>query len=120
MFNKLTESVGPESPIAKKAELLHTRVMLHYGKIDYLISIKEGVVLSVEPGPHVMPSYDFSFTATSEEWDKFFLTTPPPGSHDIMAMLRRGEMRFDGNLHPLMSNLMYFKQLLASLRLQEV
>ena len=33
-----------------------------------------------------------------------------------MALLKRGAMRFEGNLHPLMSNLLYFKLLLASLR----
>ena len=41
---------------------------------------------------------------------------PPPGDHDILAFVKRREMRLVGDLHPLMSHLLYFKALLAHLR----
>ena len=66
-----------------------------------------------------MPSYIFKLTASKEEWLKFLHKTPEPGSHDIIAMLRRKVLKFEGNLHPLMSHLLYFKLLLASLRSME-
>ena len=69
-----------------------------------------------EEGPFVMPSYIFKLTASKNEWLKFLQSTPQPGSHDIIAMLRRKVLKFEGDLHPLMSHLLYFKLLLASLR----
>ena len=63
-----------------------------------------------------MPSYIFKLTASKNEWLKFLQSTPEPGSHDIIAMLRRKVLKFEGDLHPLMSHLLYFKLLLASLR----
>ena len=44
------------------------------------------------------------------------LAVPPPGYHDLMAMLKFGTLRIEGNLHPFMSHLLYFKDLLALLR----
>ena len=81
---------------------------------DHLI--EKGVVKNVEEGPFVMPSYVFKLTAPKNEWIKFLQHTPQPGSHDIIAMLRRKVLKFEGDLHPLMSHLLYFKLLLASLR----
>ena len=63
-----------------------------------------------------MPSYVFKLTAPKNEWIKFLRHIPEPGAHDIIAMLRRKVLKFEGDLHPLMSHLLYFKLLLASLR----
>ena len=38
---------------------------------------------------------------------------PPPGSHDLIAMLKTGALRLEGDQHPFMANLRYFKELLA-------
>jgi hypothetical protein len=83
---------------------------------EYLVNIEKGIVTNVQKGPFVMPSYIFKLTASKNEWLKFLHATPLPGSHDIIAMLRRKVLKFEGNLHPLMSHLLYFKLLLASLR----
>tara|TARA_B100000524_G_C23565683_1_gene339973 strand:- start:528 stop:824 length:297 start_codon:yes stop_codon:yes gene_type:complete len=83
---------------------------------EYLVNIERGIVTNVEEGPFVMPSYIFKLTASKDEWFKFLQHTPQPGSHDIIAMLRRKVLKFEGDLHPLMSHLLYFKLLLASLR----
>ena len=63
-----------------------------------------------------LQGYVFKLTAPKNEWLKFLQQTPQPGSHDIIAMLRRKVLKFEGDLHPLMSHLLYFKLLLASLR----
>tara|TARA_B100001250_G_scaffold50093_1_gene39167 strand:+ start:492 stop:788 length:297 start_codon:yes stop_codon:yes gene_type:complete len=83
---------------------------------EYLVIIEKGIVTNVEEGPFVMPSYIFKLTTSKDEWFKFLQDTPQPGSHDIIAMLRRKVLKFEGDLHPLMSHLLYFKLLLASLR----
>ena len=69
--------------------------------MNILVNIEKGIVTNVEEGPFVMPSYIFKLTASKKEWLKFLQTTPQPGSHDIIAMLRRKVLKFEGDLHPL-------------------
>ncbi|SDX43691.1 hypothetical protein SAMN05444336_105105 [Albimonas donghaensis] len=122
MFAGLAETGGPGTPLALRGRALDARMMLRAGAggsgSETLVTIRAGAVILVEDGPLVMPSWDFAISAAEEDWALFLRAVPPPGSHDLMALLKRGAMRFEGNLHPLMSNLLYFKLLLASLRPQ--
>ena len=116
MFEKLAEKNNVRHSLASMAQYLNTCFMISTIEHEYLVNIEKGFVKNVEEGPFVMPSYVFKLTASKNEWLKFLQHTPQPGSHDIIAMLRRKVLKFDGDLHPLMSHLLYFKLLLASLR----
>ena len=116
MFEKLAEKNNVRHSLASMAQYLNTCFMISTIEHEYLVNIEKGIVKNVEEGPFVMPSYVFKLTASKNEWLKFLQHTPQPGSHDIIAMLRRNVLKFDGDLHPLMSHLLYFKLLLASLR----
>ena len=116
MFEKLAEKNNVRHSLASMAQYLNTCFMISTIEHEYLVNIEKGVVKNVEEGPFVMPSYVFKLTASKNEWLKFLQHTPQPGSHDIIAMLRRKVLKFEGDLHPLMSHLLYFKLLLASLR----
>ena len=116
MFEKLAEKNNVRHSLASMAQYLNTCFMISTIEHEYLVNIEKGIVKNVEEGPFVMPSYVFKLTASKNEWLKFLQYTPQPGSHDIIAMLRRKVLKFDGDLHPLMSHLLYFKLLLASLR----
>ena len=104
------------SQLSIMAQYLNTCFMISTVNDEFLVNIEKGNVTNVEEGPFVMPSYVFKLTASKDEWLKFLQSTPQPGSHDIIAMLRRKVLKFEGDLHPLMSHLLYFKLLLASLR----
>ena len=116
MFKSLIEKNEKRSQLSIMAQYLNTSFMISTIENEYLVNIEKGVVKNVEEGPFVMPSYVFKLTAPKNEWLKFLQQTPQPGSHDIIAMLRRKVLKFEGDLHPLMSHLLYFKLLLASLR----
>ena len=116
MFISLIDNNEKRSQLSMMAQYLNTCFMISTIENEYLINIEKGVVKNVEEGPFVMPSYVFKLTAPKNEWLKFLQQTPQPGSHDIIAMLRRKVLKFEGDLHPLMSHLLYFKLLLASLR----
>ena len=116
MFEKLAEKNNVRHSLASMALYLNTCFMISTIEHEYLVNIEKGIVKNVEEGPFVMPSYVFKLTAPKNEWIKFLQHTPQPGSHDIIAMLRRKVLKFEGDLHPLMSHLLYFKLLLASLR----
>ena len=116
MFKLLAKKNEQRSQISIMAQYLNTYFMISTIDNEYLVNIVRGIVTNVEEGPFVMPSYIFKLTASKDEWFKFLQHTPQPGSHDIIAMLRRKVLKFEGDLHPLMSHLLYFKLLLASLR----
>ena len=116
MFKSLIDDNEKRSQLSIMAQYLNTSFMISTIENEYLVNIEKGVVKNVEEGPFVMPSYVFKLTAPKNEWIKFLQDTPQPGSHDIIAMLRRKVLKFEGDLHPLMSHLLYFKLLLASLR----
>jgi hypothetical protein len=116
MFKSLIDNNEKRSQLSMMAQYLNTCFMISTIENEYLVNIEKGVVKNVEEGPFVMPSYVFKLTAPKNEWLKFLQQTPQPGSHDIIAMLRRKVLKFEGDLHPLMSHLLYFKLLLASLR----
>lgn len=119
MFLKLVEKDERRETLSEMARYLNTNFIISTIDTEYLVNIEKGSVTNVQEGPFVMPSYNFKLTAPKEEWLKFLQPIPQPGSHDIIAMLRRKVLKFDGDLHPLMSHLLYFKLLLASLRPQE-
>ena len=116
MFKSLIDDNEKRSQLSIMAQYLNTSFMISTIENEYLVNIEKGVVKNVEEGPFVMPSYVFKLTAPKNEWIKFLQHIPEPGSHDIIAMLRRKVLKFEGELHPLMSHLLYFKLLLASLR----
>lgn len=116
MFQPLTQTAGPGTELAAMAPGLDWRLMLTSGDADFAITIRDGAVTEVAQGPHVMPSWQTRIAASPDEWQAFFAPVPRPGHHDIIALLRRGAIRFDGDLHPLMAHLYYVKRLLTSLR----
>ena len=119
MFKSLAKKNEGRSQISIMAQYLNTCFMISTIDNEYLVNIEKGIVTNVEEGPFVMPSYIFKLTASKNEWLKFLQSTPQPGSHDIIAMLRRKVLKIEGDLLPLMSHLLYFKFLLASLRPKE-
>ena len=54
--------------------------------------------------------------ASADAWNEFWEPQPKPGFHDLMAMVKSRTLRIEGDQHPFMANLLYFKDVLASLR----
>ena len=54
--------------------------------------------------------------ARRECWEKFWAPVPAPGWHDLFALLRRGDVAFDGDQRVLMAYLLYVKLVLAAPR----
>jgi hypothetical protein len=54
--------------------------------------------------------------ASREAWEKFWSPAPQPGYTDLFALVKGKLLRIEGDLHPFMSNLLYFKGVLAAER----
>ena len=90
--------------------------MLGAGDTDYLVRIHRGRVEAIERGPFVQPRWTFALKASREAWDIFWQPLPPPGGHDLIAMIKTRALTLEGDQHPFMANLRYFKEALAKLR----
>ena len=116
MIETLQARVNGDAGLVRRGRYLTTSFLLEVGQKSYLISIYEGRIVSVTPGPLVMPSSAFALRAPEEEWEKFWSPRPPPGSNDLLALLKRRALNAEGNLQIFMSHLRYFKEVLAKLR----
>jgi len=118
-MEKLEALVNGNERLVRRGRYVDTTFMLEVGDVQWLITVRAGRIVAVRRGPFVMPNWVFALRASREEWERFWQPAPKPGSHDLFAMLKRRVLRIDGDLHPFMANLLYFKDVLASLRLQE-
>jgi hypothetical protein len=116
MIEALKARVNGDAALVRRGRYLTTTFLLEIGQTAWLISIFEGKVVSVTSGPFVMPSSSFALRAPEQEWQKFWSERPPPGSNDLMALIKRRVLKADGNLQIFMANLRYFKEALAKLR----
>jgi len=118
MIETLQARVNGDEALVRRGRFLTTTFLLEVGQTPWLISIFEGKVVSVTSGPFVMPSSSFSLRAQEQEWEKFWSSRPPPGSNDLMALIKRRVLKAEGDLQVLMANLRYFKEVLAKLRVE--
>ena len=116
MIEALKARVNGDEALVRRGRFLSTTFLLEVGQTAWLISIFEGRVVSVTSGPFVMPSSSFALRAPEQEWQKFWSSRPPPGSNDLMALIKRRVLKAEGNLQVFMANLRYFKEALAKLR----
>jgi hypothetical protein len=116
MIETLQARVNGDAGLVRRGRYLTTSFLLEVGPSAFLISIHEGRIVSVTRGPFVMPSSSFALRAPEEEWQKFWSLRPPPGSNDLMALIKRRVLKAEGNLQIFMAHLRYFKEALAKLR----
>lgn len=115
-MQQIQDHVNGSPALLDRGRLVSGTVMLQVGEEVWRMKIREGRINSLEPGPFVMPEFTFRLAAPEPEWQRFWQAVPPPGSHDLFALLKRRVLQIDGDLHLLMSNLFYFKFMLAAPR----
>lgn len=116
MIETLKERVNGDAALVRRGRYLTTTFLFEIGKTAWLIAVHEGRIASVTKGPFVMPSSSFALRTTEAEWDRFCEKRPPPGSNDLMALIKRRVLKAEGDLQVFMANLRYFKEALAKLR----
>ncbi|MFB9268445.1 hypothetical protein ACFFWD_35910 [Bradyrhizobium erythrophlei] len=77
------------------------------------VSIRSGCIVDMTPVPALMRSWRFSYRASPQAWTAYWQAEPKPGWHDLLALTKRGEAVLEGDLHPFMAHLQFFKDLLA-------
>lgn len=118
MLDRLAERVNTNTPLVHRGRWINLTFTLGIGDNDYLITVSAGRVTGVEARSLATRSGVFAVRAARETWAEHWQPLPRRDYHDIWSMLPRGLATLDGDLLPLMQNLQYFKDVIASLREQ--
>lgn len=118
-MENLEERVNANPRLVWRGRHLSTTFMVQMDEESYLVKVIEGRIASVRRGPFVQPSWSFAMRAPLSSWEKFRRPVPPPGFNDLIALVNHGDLRIEGDMHVFMANLLYFKEVMAALRLQE-
>lgn len=88
-------------------------LLVRFGAYPVLARVRGGRVVDAAVPSTPLPSCDVIFHASASAWSRFWQAVPEAGWHDIFALSKRGELRIEGNLQPLMAHLQFVKDLLA-------
>ena len=116
MIKRLPDLVNGDPAIVRWGREMHETFMLEVGDMQYLITVRAGRIEKVERGPFVMRSWRFAIRAKRECWEQFWRSPPAPGWHDLFALLRRGELKLEGDQRIFWAYLLYLKLALERLR----
>jgi len=113
MLDSIARVVNADDGLVRRGRFVDTTFMITIGDDDHLVRVQEGRIAAVTAGPFITPNYSFALRASRDVWEKFWQPLPPRGFTDIFALVKFRRMRVEGDLHPFMSNLLYFKDVLA-------
>jgi hypothetical protein len=116
VIERLAELVNGNPAITRWGRGMNETFMVEVGDQQYLLLVSDGKIISVSKGPLTQRSWSFAIRASRESWQKFWQQPPAPGWHDLFALLRRGDVKFEGDQRVLMAYLLYVKLVLAALR----
>ena len=116
MIDKIPALVNADARLVHRGRFVDTTFMIAVGDDDTLVRVEAGRVTDVKHGPFITPNYSFALRAPREVWDTFWQPLPPRGFTDIFALVKQKLMKVEGDLHPFMANLLYFKDVIAAPR----
>lgn len=116
MLEAIQKRVNADAELVRRGRFVDTTFLIAIDDRDTLIRIERGRVAAVTPGPFITPTYSFALRASHAVWEKFWQPLPPAGFTDLFALVKQRLMRIEGDLHPFMANLLYFKEVIAAPR----
>ena len=96
-----------------RGRLLDCDCLLGPASHAFHASIRQGRIVDLTPSPVLMRSWRFAYRASVTAWAEYWQPAPHPGFHDLLALTKRGDAVLEGDLHPFMAHLQYFKDVLA-------
>lgn len=114
MIERLQERVNADAWLIHRGRFVDTQCLIEVGETAWLMQIQAGRITNLQRGPFVMPRWTFALRASQQTWSAFWEQHPAPGFHDLMAMIKSRALRLEGDQHPFMANLLYFKEVLAA------
>jgi hypothetical protein len=116
MIEHLQRLVNGDPALVRRGRWTRADMLLEIGERGYLVAIRSGRIEAIRPVETPVSGWDFAIRGTEDAWAEFWKPNPKPRHHDLIALIREGKMRFEGNLDLLMANLLYLKLVLETPR----
>ena len=116
MLDLIPKHVNADAKLVRRGRFVDTTFMIAIDDAYSLVRVEGGRITRVTPGPFITPDYSFALRASRSVWEKFWQPLPPLGFTDVFALVKQKLMRVEGDIHPFMANLLYFKDVLAAPR----
>ena len=117
MIEKIADLVNADARLSSVANYVDTTFMIAIDNADTLIRIQEGRVTKVTPGvPFITPDYSFALRAPRDVLGEILAAAAAARLHRHVRAGKQKLMRVEGDLHPFMANLLYFKDVIAAPR----
>ena len=116
LMDGLQAVVNEDASLQHWGRCVSLEFLLGVGNTDYLIRIEEGNVTGVRLRSLPIESGVFTIRAAADVWAEHWRPVPKRDYHDLFSMLSAGHAQLDGDITPLMQNLIYFKELIAAPR----
>ncbi|MBS0558919.1 MAG: SCP2 sterol-binding domain-containing protein [Proteobacteria bacterium] len=113
---RLPALVNEDPAVRRWGRRLDATVLLEVGEESWLLPVVDGAIGEVRRGPFALTEATLALRADAEAWREFLSPEPPPMRHDLFALMRAGKLRIEGDLHPFMTHLFWFKGAFAKLR----
>jgi hypothetical protein len=114
MPESFVQCINGNERLVRRGRLVNASVLIETGDTAWLVIIAAGRIAAVTRGPFVMPACNFALRFSADGWQRYTSPVPQPGFNDLFALMKRRLLRVEGELHPFMANLFYFKEVLAA------
>lgn len=116
MIDKLADLVNADAALVRRGRWFTADMLLEIGDDCHHVEIRNGRINRITPFDLLAMPYDFAIRASAETWAEFWQPIPKPRHHDIMALIREGKMRIEGDLDKMLANLLTLKLMLEKPR----
>jgi hypothetical protein len=113
MFSGIPALLAQTPALVRRGQALTCECLLGPTGHPFHVAIRQGAIIDMTPAPVLMRSWSFAYRASFAAWHEYWQVVPRPGWHDLFALTKRKEAVLEGDLHPFMTHLAYFKDLLA-------
>jgi hypothetical protein len=113
LFSQLPTLLESDTALIQRGRLLDVDCLLGSTEQAFHVAIRAGRIIDMVSAPVLMRSWTFGYRATPDAWTAFWQPMPKAGWHDLLSLTKRGEAKLEGDIKPFMTNLQYFKDLLA-------
>ena len=112
-FKAIPDLLARDAALMARGRWLDVDCLLGPSTQPFHVAIRAGQIVDMTPAPVLMRSWRFAYRATPAAFAAHWQAMPPAGWHDLLALTKRGQAMLEGDLHPFMAHLQYFKDLLA-------
>jgi hypothetical protein len=116
VIDKLKDLVNGDAALVRRGQWFTADMLVEIGEERHIVKIRAGRIEAIERQELLAMDYDFAIRASREAWDEFWQPVPKPRHHDVMALIREGKMRIEGDLEKMLANMLTLKLMLEKPR----